>query len=61
MRGLLLGLAILSLASLLVVGCATNSGAKGPSTGATNNPSGNTVLPPGEVYTPPVAAPPASP
>jgi len=61
MKGLLHGLAILSLASLLLAGCATNSDSSRQSKGTSANPSGNAAPPPGEVYTPPVAAPQSNP
>ena len=54
-------LSILLMASLLVVGCATNSGANRQSKGTSANPGGNSTPPPGQVYTPAVAAPPSNP
>jgi hypothetical protein len=61
MKRLLSCLAILVMVSLLSVGCATSSGGGRQSTGATTNSSGSPTPPPGEVYTPPVAVPPANP
>ena len=57
MKGLRHSLAILSMASLLLAGCATNSGIKAQPKGT----SGNAVPAPGDVYTPPVAAPTSNP
>jgi uncharacterized lipoprotein YajG len=55
MKRLLRGLAILSVASLLLAGCATKSDSSRQSKGTSATP------PPGEVYTPPVAAPQSNP
>jgi hypothetical protein len=61
MKRLLPCLWILLATLLLGIGCATNSGGGSQSPATTANSSSSPTSPPGEVYTQPVAVPPATP